>query len=183
MNKKNVYELVQERLDLIFKEFDNIYISFSGGKDSVVYSMDGVNLSLVHEKKYSSSSFTSICYKYMGSINRRYIATKASGEIAYSDDIHNWITVNVVNTQLNSICYGNEKCVAVGENGVIAYSTDGENWFTKNVGNTNWKSVCYGDGGFVAVGNSGAVAYSTDGEDWTTTKVENYDLNGICPAQ
>ncbi|MFR8116920.1 MAG: DUF3440 domain-containing protein [Clostridia bacterium] len=34
--KKSVYELVQNRLDFIFKEFDNIYISFSGGKDSSV---------------------------------------------------------------------------------------------------------------------------------------------------
>ena len=30
----NVYEALQERLDYIFREFDNIYISFSGGKDS-----------------------------------------------------------------------------------------------------------------------------------------------------
>ena len=34
--KKNVYELAQERLRMIFKEFDNVYISFSGGKDSGV---------------------------------------------------------------------------------------------------------------------------------------------------
>ena len=33
---KNVYELTQERLTLLFKEFDNIYVSFSGGKDSGV---------------------------------------------------------------------------------------------------------------------------------------------------
>lgn len=32
--KKNVYELTSERLDIIFKEFDNVYVSFSGGKDS-----------------------------------------------------------------------------------------------------------------------------------------------------
>ena len=31
---KNVYELAQERLKVIFSEFDNIYVSFSGGKDS-----------------------------------------------------------------------------------------------------------------------------------------------------
>ena len=31
---KNVYELAQERLKVIFNEFDNIYVSFSGGKDS-----------------------------------------------------------------------------------------------------------------------------------------------------
>lgn len=36
MNVKNVYELIQERLEMIFREFDNIYISFSGGKDSGV---------------------------------------------------------------------------------------------------------------------------------------------------
>lgn len=39
--KQNVYEALQERLHLIFKEFDNIYVSFSGGKDS------GLLLSLV----------------------------------------------------------------------------------------------------------------------------------------
>jgi predicted phosphoadenosine phosphosulfate sulfurtransferase len=32
----NVYEAVQERLKIIFAEFDNIYVSFSGGKDSGV---------------------------------------------------------------------------------------------------------------------------------------------------
>ena len=31
---KNVYEALQERLEFIFQEFENIYISFSGGKDS-----------------------------------------------------------------------------------------------------------------------------------------------------
>ena len=33
-NNKNVYELALERLDIIFKEFDTICVSFSGGKDS-----------------------------------------------------------------------------------------------------------------------------------------------------
>lgn len=32
--EQNVYEALQERLKFIFEEFDNIYISFSGGKDS-----------------------------------------------------------------------------------------------------------------------------------------------------
>lgn len=31
---QNVYEALQERLRLIFEEFDNVYVSFSGGKDS-----------------------------------------------------------------------------------------------------------------------------------------------------
>lgn len=30
----NVYEALQQRFDFIFQEFDNIYVSFSGGKDS-----------------------------------------------------------------------------------------------------------------------------------------------------
>src|SRR5690242_2475538 len=30
----NVYDALQQRLDYVFKEFENIYISFSGGKDS-----------------------------------------------------------------------------------------------------------------------------------------------------
>lgn len=29
---KNVYELAQERLELIFREFDTICVSFSGGE-------------------------------------------------------------------------------------------------------------------------------------------------------
>lgn len=32
----NVYELAQRRLELVFREFDNVYVSFSGGKDSGV---------------------------------------------------------------------------------------------------------------------------------------------------
>ena len=30
----NVYEALQERLKYIFENFDNIYVAFSGGKDS-----------------------------------------------------------------------------------------------------------------------------------------------------
>ena len=33
---KNVFELAQERVATIFNNFDNIYVSFSGGKDSAV---------------------------------------------------------------------------------------------------------------------------------------------------
>ena len=32
--EQNVLEALKERLKLIFEEFDNIYVSFSGGKDS-----------------------------------------------------------------------------------------------------------------------------------------------------
>ena len=33
---KNVYELAMRRIEIVFNEFDNIYVSFSGGKDSSV---------------------------------------------------------------------------------------------------------------------------------------------------
>lgn len=42
---QNVWDAAQERLAFIFKEFDNIYVSFSGGKDS------GLLLSLVLDYK------------------------------------------------------------------------------------------------------------------------------------
>ena len=32
----DVYEAFQRRMDFIFQEFDNIYVSFSGGKDSAL---------------------------------------------------------------------------------------------------------------------------------------------------
>jgi len=31
---QNVYEAFQQRMHFIFTEFDNIFVSFSGGKDS-----------------------------------------------------------------------------------------------------------------------------------------------------
>ena len=45
---KNVYEALMERLDFIFWEFDNIYVSFSGGKDSGLL----LNLVLDFKRKY-----------------------------------------------------------------------------------------------------------------------------------
>ncbi len=42
---KNVYEALQERLEFIFDNFENIYVSFSGGKDS------GLLLNLVLDYK------------------------------------------------------------------------------------------------------------------------------------
>ncbi len=32
--EQNVYEALMDRFKLLFEEFDNIYVSFSGGKDS-----------------------------------------------------------------------------------------------------------------------------------------------------
>ena len=33
---ENVFDATQRRLEFIFREFDNVYVSFSGGKDSGV---------------------------------------------------------------------------------------------------------------------------------------------------
>ena len=46
--QQNVYEALQSRLKFLFEEFDNIYISFSGGKDSGLL----LNLTLDFRDKY-----------------------------------------------------------------------------------------------------------------------------------
>lgn len=48
--EENVYEALQKRLQHIFQEFDNIYLSFSGGKDSGLL----LNLVLDFQQKYYS---------------------------------------------------------------------------------------------------------------------------------
>lgn len=45
---ENVYEAFLKRMKLIFEEFDNIYVSFSGGKDSGLL----LNLTLDYQKKH-----------------------------------------------------------------------------------------------------------------------------------
>ena len=46
--EKNVYEAVQERFHYLFREFENIYVSFSGGKDSGVL----LNLLMDFKRRY-----------------------------------------------------------------------------------------------------------------------------------
>ena len=48
VHTKNVYELIQDRLEIILRECDNIYISFSGGKDSGVF----LNLCIDYIRKH-----------------------------------------------------------------------------------------------------------------------------------
>ena len=47
----NVYEATTERLDYIFKEFENIYVAFSGGKDSGLL----LNLCIKYIKDHNSN--------------------------------------------------------------------------------------------------------------------------------
>lgn len=56
---KNVYEAAQERIAYIFQEFDNIYIAFSGGKDS------GVLLNLVVDYMRANNITRKIGVYYM----------------------------------------------------------------------------------------------------------------------
>ncbi len=46
--QENVYDALQKRLRFLFEEFDNIYVSFSGGKDSGLL----LNLTLDFQRKY-----------------------------------------------------------------------------------------------------------------------------------
>ena len=45
---QNVYAALQERLRFVFEEFDNVYVSFSGGKDSGLL----LNLALEFQRKH-----------------------------------------------------------------------------------------------------------------------------------
>ena len=45
---QSVYDALQNRLRLIFEEFDNIFVSFSGGKDSGLL----LNMTLDFQRKY-----------------------------------------------------------------------------------------------------------------------------------
>ena len=46
--EQDVFEALQNRLKFLFEEFDNIYVSFSGGKDSGLL----LNLVMDYRKKY-----------------------------------------------------------------------------------------------------------------------------------
>lgn len=56
-SQQNVYDALQDRLKFIFEEFDNIYLSFSGGKDSGLL----LNLVLDFQQKYYPSK-KSVCF-------------------------------------------------------------------------------------------------------------------------
>ena len=45
---QNVYDALQERLKFVFEEFENVFVSFSGGKDSGLL----LNLTRDFQRKY-----------------------------------------------------------------------------------------------------------------------------------
>lgn len=55
---KNVYQASLERLDFVFKEFENVLISFSGGKDSGVL----LNLALEYAKAHNCEDQLSVYF-------------------------------------------------------------------------------------------------------------------------
>ena len=59
--EKDVYEVLQERLNYLFTEFDNIYVSFSGGKDSGLL----LNLTLDFQKKYYPNKKIGVFHKIL----------------------------------------------------------------------------------------------------------------------
>ena len=57
---QDVYEALQQRLEYLFEEFDNIYISFSGGKDSGLL----LNLTLDFQKKFYPEKKIGVFHQY-----------------------------------------------------------------------------------------------------------------------
>ena len=70
IRKQNVYDLAQERLHVIFQNFDNIYISFSGGKDSGVL----LNLCIDYIRKHNLK-------RKIGVFHMDYVRTFSSNDM------------------------------------------------------------------------------------------------------
>ena len=96
----NVYEAIQKRFSYIFQEFDNIYVSFSGGKDS------GLLLNLLMDYKHKHGITKTLAYFIRTSRHNISCTTKYVEEMfdRYMDEIDPyWVCLPMaVRTALSS---------------------------------------------------------------------------------
>lgn len=114
-----------------------------------------------------------------------YVAVAGEGKYLTSPDGITWTErTSPVNTNLNSVTWGNGQFVIVGAGGVMLVSSNGTSWTSRGssafTGNLN--SVAWADSQsmYVAVG-AGAIFTSTTGTSWTarTSPVSSTVLYGV----
>ena len=72
--EENVYEALQKRLHLLLQEFDNIYVSFSGGKDSMFFEDESFS-----EKHFSDVEEDAWYYSYSNVMYEKSIMVGSDG--------------------------------------------------------------------------------------------------------
>ena len=164
------------KLESIFGGSGIFRIAYGGGKfvavghEKVAHSSDGVNWTpiLQGNEIYAMRGLSGNRGIVYGA--GKFIAVGYFGEISYSADGENWISVNekkarvpITVDSLKDIIHADGKFVAVG-NGRIAHSIDGMSWVSVKT-DFSVSGIAYGDGKFVVAGTS-KVAFSTDAENW-----------------
>lgn len=108
---------------------------------------------------------------------------------AYSTDGINWIPVNTIVYDIESLCYGNGKFIAwamgilgnaSNSDGFLGSSVDGKKWnFTRLGFYTDGRKsdIIFAENKFVACGRDKLVEYSTDGINWNSVIVVNYSMS------
>lgn len=108
---------------------------------------------------------------------------------AYSTDGINWIPVNTIVYDIESLCYGNGKFIAwamgilgnaSNSDGFLGSSVDGKKWNFTRLGfyTDGMKSdIIFAENKFVACGRDKLVEYSTDGINWNSVIVVNYSMS------
>ena len=90
--EQNVYEAFQKRMKFLFEEFDNIYVSFSGGKDSGLL----LNLALDFQKTYFPEKRIGVFhqdFEAQYTVTSEYVErTSASGERrSFTGSVFPWL--------------------------------------------------------------------------------------------
>lgn len=81
---KNVYRLAQERIEYLFKEFDNVLVAFSGGKDSTVC------LNMCYDYAYSHGCLNRLAMYHMDYEAQYQMTTNFVDETFKHFDIRRW---------------------------------------------------------------------------------------------